>query len=285
MTQAATPTEVLLTAILTELRRGPALGFGHPPSGRYIYANRQYSDCLWYFYNGEKKEHDPIAHHALTGLVEKLEIETKEYKNKPEVKLNLHLRADRRYVIQSGFNTEFAKGLLARLNQVSASALRSPLTIGVQAGETDQVLFCRLWDSQGEGIKVETMEGLDYVAIAADIAARIAGDGDRPAPPPKAQPKPVVSQPKVKLADRSIPSDAISMEKRRELFSFADSKGLTEEGLKYGLRCNGFASTAQLTELKCAELMVAISDGAIVTHWNSEAIQESKQEAARLGAW
>jgi hypothetical protein len=279
MTQAATPTEQLLTAILSELRRGPALGFGHPPSPRYIYANRQYSDCLWYFWNGEKKEHEPISHHALTGVIEKLEVETKEYKGKPDVKLNLHLRADRRYVIQAGFETEFSKGLLARLNLVRD--LKSVITIAVQAGETEQVLFCRVWDSQGVGIKVESQEGLDYVAIVADIAARIGGEGDRPALPPKAQPKPVVSQPKVKLADRSIPSDAISIEKRRELFTFADSKGLTEEGLKYGLRCNGFASTAQLTELKCAELMVAISDGAIVAHWNSEVAQES----ARLGAW
>jgi hypothetical protein len=280
MTQAATPTEVLLTAILTELRRGPALGFGHPPSGRYIYANRQYSDCLWYFYNGEKKEHDPIAHHALTGLVEKLEIETKEYKNKPEVKLNLHLRADRRYVIQSGFNTEFAKGLLARLNQVSASALRSPLTIGVQAGETDQVLFCRLWDSQGEGIKVETMEGLDYVAIAADIAARIGGDGDRPAPAQKPQPKATAPQPKP-LAKAQPKGDKITADQRRELITHSRSKGLSDEGLKYGLRCNGFSSTADLDELKFAELMVAIVDSAIVAHWNKEATAETD----RVGVW
>jgi hypothetical protein len=124
------------------------------------------------------------------------------------------------------------------------------------------------------------MEGLDYVAIAADIAARIAGDGDRPAPAQKPQPKATAPQPKP-LAKAQPKGDKITADQRRELITHSRSKGLSDEGLKYGLRCNGFSSTADLDELKFAELMVAIVDGAIVAHWNKEATAETD----RVGVW
>ena len=56
----------LLQAILDELKAqgrsegSTPLGFGNPPRARYIYANRQYPDCLWYFWNGGKSIYEPI---------------------------------------------------------------------------------------------------------------------------------------------------------------------------------------------------------------------------------
>ena len=68
-----------LQAILQELQASKQqLGFGHSPKPRYIYANRQYPECLWYFWDGANKKHEPILFLALTGIVEKLEIEQKE---------------------------------------------------------------------------------------------------------------------------------------------------------------------------------------------------------------
>ena len=88
-------TNQILQAILDELRASKQiLGFGHPPKHRYIYANRQYPNCLWYFWNGAKNEHEPIEYHALKGIVERLEIEEKEFRGKPDLKVNLHIRAD-----------------------------------------------------------------------------------------------------------------------------------------------------------------------------------------------
>ncbi len=104
-------TNQLLQAILEELRAAKQpLGFGHPPKARTIYANRQYLSCLWYFSNGAKNEPEPIECHALTGMIERLEIEQKEYKGKLDPKVNLHVRAERRYVIQAGLETQFARG-------------------------------------------------------------------------------------------------------------------------------------------------------------------------------
>ena len=136
-----------LQAILQELQASKQqLGFGHSPKPRYIYANRQYAECLWYFWDGAKKEHEPILFQALTGIVEKLEIEEKQYKGKPEVKVNLHIKADRNYVIQSGYETLFAKGLVYTLSKLPVTSFNKPITIAVEPGDTEQVLFCRVYN-------------------------------------------------------------------------------------------------------------------------------------------
>ena len=143
----------LLLEILNELKAQSQsrqaqqlLGFSHPPKARYIYANRQYPDCLWYFWNGAKSVHEPIEHHAITGFIEKLEVEEKEFRGKPDLKINLHIRADRPYIIQSGQDTRFAKGLLHMLSKLPVEAFKKPITIAVEAGETDQVLFCKIYN-------------------------------------------------------------------------------------------------------------------------------------------
>ena len=136
-----------LQAILEELRAlNQQLGFGHPPKVRYIYANRQHPGCLWYFWDGAKKEHEPILFHALSGMIEKLDTEEKEYKGKRDLKINLHIRADRNYVIQSGAETMFAKGLLYTLSKLPVAAFTQPVTITVEAGEDEQVVFCRIYN-------------------------------------------------------------------------------------------------------------------------------------------
>ncbi len=69
----------LLQEILAQLRiSNQSLGFGHSPKPRYIYANRKYPDTLWYFWNTAKDEHELIEFNALTGMIERLEIEEKQ---------------------------------------------------------------------------------------------------------------------------------------------------------------------------------------------------------------
>ena len=175
----------LLRQILKELRQGNrpsiALGFGHPPKPRYVYANRQYSDALWYFWNGADSKHEPIAHHALTGTIEKLEIETKEFRGKPESKVNLHIRADRPYIIQSGFDTLFAKGLLFTLAKLPIDAFRQPITIAVEPGETEQVLFCRIYNqTTGQSIFAPWGDDVDWDAVSKRAIAKIEGASSAP---------------------------------------------------------------------------------------------------------
>ncbi|PSB31378.1 hypothetical protein [Chlorogloea sp. CCALA 695] len=136
-----------LKGILEELQASKQqIGFGHPPKPRYIYTNRQYPECLWYFWDGENKRHEPILFNALTGIIEKLETEEKEYKGKRSLKINLHIRAERNYAIQTGIETMFAKGLLYTLSELPVEKFKSAITIAVEPGNDAQVSFCRIYN-------------------------------------------------------------------------------------------------------------------------------------------
>ena len=165
--------ENLLQSILDELKAArhalPAvpLGFSSPPKPRFIYANRQYNNCLWYFWNGAKNEHEPIDATALTGYVEKLEIEEKEFRGRTESKVNLTLRADKTYIIQAGFDTLFAKGLLFTMAKLPADAFRQPIMIAVEPGDSEQVLFCRIYNpANGKSVYAPWPDDTDWQATA-----------------------------------------------------------------------------------------------------------------------
>lgn len=164
-----------LQAILEELKSSKQqLGFGHSPRPRYIYANRQYSDCLWYFWDGANKTHEPILFQALTGIVEKLEIEQKEYKGKPDHKVNLHIKADRNYVIQSGLETLFAKGLVYTLSRLPVEKFKSAITIAVEPGDTEQVLFCRVYNPvTGQAVYAPYSEPVNWQHTIARATSKI----------------------------------------------------------------------------------------------------------------
>jgi hypothetical protein len=171
-------TDKLLLQILEELQRtnrpSAPLGFGHPPKPRYIYANRQYPDCLWYFWNGGDNKHEPIALTSLTGTIEKLEIETKEFRGKPDPKVNLHIRADRNYIIQAGADTLFAKGLLFTLSKLPPQAFEQAITIAVEPGETEQVLFCRIYNpATGQSIYAPYPDDTDWAKVTAKAISKV----------------------------------------------------------------------------------------------------------------
>ncbi len=184
--------EELLALVLEELRElkaarlaaskpsSPAidLGFGALPKGRQIiYANRQYPDCLWYFWNHQKNTHEPIEQHAITGFIEKLEIEQKEFRKKTELKLNLTIRADQTYVIQAGVETLFGRGLLHTLAKLPPEAFRQPIMIAVEAGEAEQVLFCRIYNpASGKSVYAPYPEDTDWAAITQRAMTKINGE-------------------------------------------------------------------------------------------------------------
>ncbi len=164
-----------LQVILQELQASKQhLGFGHSPKPRYIYANRQYPECLWYFWDGANKKHEPILFQALTGIIEKLEIEQKEYKGKPDYKVNLHIRAERNYVIQSGLETLFAKGLIYTLSKLQVVSFNKPMTIAVEPGDTEQVLFSRVYNPvTGQAVYAPYTEPVNWQNVIARAISKI----------------------------------------------------------------------------------------------------------------
>ena len=164
-----------LKEILEELRSSKQqIGFGHPPKPRYIYTNRQYPDCLWYFWDGENKKHEPIQFQALTGIIEKLDTEEKDYKGKRNLKINLHIRAERNYVIESGSETMFSKGLLYAISKLPITAFKQPITIAVEPGDTEKVSFCRIYNPvTGQSVYAPYTEPVDWQNVIARATSKI----------------------------------------------------------------------------------------------------------------
>jgi 3',5'-cyclic AMP phosphodiesterase CpdA len=157
----------LMAELQSQLGSG-GLGFCDPPKTRYIYANRQYPDCLWYFWNGGKNCHEPIEPHALTGVIEKIEIEEKDFRGKPDPKVNIYVNADRPYVIQSGIETLFTKGLIYTLSKLPIEAFKKPIMIAVEAGDTDSVLFSRVYNpATGAQVFAPYAEPVEWTAVIA----------------------------------------------------------------------------------------------------------------------
>ena len=168
----------LLAQILAQIKAASQpsiLGFSDPPRTRYIYANRQYPNCLWYFWNGGNSSHEPIEHHAITGVIDKIEVEVKEFRGKSDPKLNVHIKADRPYVIQSGMDTLFAKGLIFTLSKLPIEAFRKPIMIAVEAGDTEQVLFAKVYNPATGVLVYAPYEGVvDWTTVTQKAIDKVA---------------------------------------------------------------------------------------------------------------
>lgn len=178
-------TTELLEQILNEIRSQnfkTELGFGYSPKPIYIYANRSNPPHIWYMWDHKNDAPIAIEQTALTGIFESLAIEEKEFRGKPDPKVNLTIRADRPYIVQAGLDTLFAKGLLYTLAKMPSEAFRQPVTIAVEPGETEQVLFCRIYNpASGNSVYCPYPDEVDWSAVTQRAIAKIE-QAHRPAP-------------------------------------------------------------------------------------------------------
>jgi hypothetical protein len=120
------------------------LGFGRSPRPLYVYCNRSHGS-LWYTLDDERKP-QPIEADALTGTVTKLEKIEATRRNQTVQKLHIHVKADQRYVLEAGLDSNFAKGALYTLSLIPTAKLKQPITIAVEPGDSEEVLFCRIYN-------------------------------------------------------------------------------------------------------------------------------------------
>jgi hypothetical protein len=167
--------EELLRQILNELQqqRSP-LGFGASPTPKYIYANIQPDGTLWYHWNHAENKPEPIRDDCLTCKVLAVKIKSKEFKGKEKPKLLVSVMGDRPYIIETGIETVFAKSLLTVLAQTPATTLKRPISITVQAGDSEKVLFCRVYDADGAKLMVNPYgENEDWGAVIAAAISNV----------------------------------------------------------------------------------------------------------------
>jgi hypothetical protein len=133
--------EELLKQLVAAINK-PKLGLHSEAGNCKVYCNR-HNGYLWYTLNNS--EPSAIADTALTGYLRELKFEKCERRGKEVYKLLVTILADRTYILESGHDTHFAKGLLAAIATLTPQELYAPVTIQPQPGTDESVLFCRFW--------------------------------------------------------------------------------------------------------------------------------------------
>lgn len=125
-----------------------SLGFGAAPKAtQYVFCNRKHGG-LWYTLNDQNQPLN-IEASALTGYLHKIEFKTVERRGKEAKKLHCHIEADRTYILESAYDSNFSKGLLSAIAALSPQQLKQPITLVPQPStENSEVLFCNVY--QGE---------------------------------------------------------------------------------------------------------------------------------------
>jgi hypothetical protein len=149
--------------MLLELRRirelleaGRPLGFGKKQEPVFVFI-RHSPESLWYTRDKRIGENIAIPEPDLTGYLKNVWRYDRTDQGTGEVvaKLMLEISADRHYIIQSGFDTNFSKSFLAGLLELPPEALDEPLTLVVEdntRGRGRPTVFARL---EHAGVRVK----------------------------------------------------------------------------------------------------------------------------------
>lgn len=139
---------------MSEVRLGP----GQSPDAVYWFVGEIEKDgnlYPWYTFDSQAKAQVPVPYSALTGRITGLRMKLQQFKGKDNIKLDVLMMADRQYVIRTGVDTTFARGLLLALELVDD--YQAPLTIvAANSDRGEKVVFSRLYRaSTNERVKVE----------------------------------------------------------------------------------------------------------------------------------
>jgi len=123
------------------------MGLGAPPDPIYLFVAESVDDDgnpqPWHLFDHDAKKQIPVKERALTGILTGVRMKMgPEFKGKAPVKLQLSFDAgEQPYVVQSGVDTTFTRGVLLALELVDDFS--RPLTLVVANGG-DKVVFGRL---------------------------------------------------------------------------------------------------------------------------------------------
>jgi hypothetical protein len=133
------------------------LGFGADRT--LVFINNKYN-CTWYTKDGEVQ---PIKEKFLFGLIKSIEFKPRQGEGRPSHHLHCTIEADKRYVLHTGYDNHFSKGLLAAVARMSIEQLQQPVHIQPQV--TGKTTLCNL-HQHGVLIKSYYNDQSDWKAIA-----------------------------------------------------------------------------------------------------------------------
>lgn len=161
---------------MSEIRLGP----GTSPDAVYWFVGEIEKDGVlhpWYTFDNQAKAQVPVEYSALTGRVTGLRMKLQQFKGKDNVKLDILVMADRQYVIRTGVDTTFARGILLALELVDDFG--PPLTIvAANSDKGEKVVFSRLYRaSTNERVMIQWDKERKLFALIQKLQERM---GQRP---------------------------------------------------------------------------------------------------------
>lgn len=153
------------------------LGFCEAPKPTYIFINQEGGHC-WYTLDENGKQ-APIPHEGICCLIAKIEC-NKEVTTQYGVtyKTDLHIKADKTYVIRSGRDSYFTKSLLLALDTLNEAQAKEAFVIVVKPGDKKTV-FCELYHAQSQSqIKFswDNHKEVNWSHLENKISCKINGD-------------------------------------------------------------------------------------------------------------
>lgn len=152
------------------------LGFGSIPKPQYVFVSRE-NDYCWYMLSDDAKP-IPIYDRALTGVITGIEVNKEvETSYGKATKTDLHILADKPYIIRSGSESYFSKSLLLALDVITWEQLRHPLTIAVSPGEKT-IVFCTIYNPvtyRSVDISWDGHKEIDWQGLGQKVSLKING--------------------------------------------------------------------------------------------------------------
>lgn len=145
-----------LRAELTQVRQ---LGFVCDRT--YVFVDSKHGG-VWYTLSADNKP-QPIEAYSLNGYIRKIEFKSSGEGAKASCKLLCYVEADRQYILRTGHDTHFAKGLLMALNIMSPEQLARPVRVNPQASKS--TILCNL-HQDGALIRARYAADTDWRAVA-----------------------------------------------------------------------------------------------------------------------
>ncbi|WP_427157551.1 hypothetical protein ACQFX9_18530 [Aliinostoc sp. HNIBRCY26] len=150
------------------------LGFGSIPKPQYVFVSKEIDHC-WYMLSDDTKP-IPIYDRALTGVITGIEVNKKVETSHGEAeKTDLHILADKPYVVRSGSESYFSKSLLLSLDVLTHEQLCQPLTISVSPGDKT-IVFCTIYNPvtyRAVGVSWDGHKEIDWQALGQKVSVKI----------------------------------------------------------------------------------------------------------------
>lgn len=155
------------------------MGLGAPPDPIYLYVSESEDEQgnvhPWHLYDHDAKKQVPVKERALTGILTGVRMKMgPEFKGKAPVKIQLSFdTGEQPYVVQSGVDTTFTRGVLLALELIDD--LTRPLMLVVANGG-DKVVFGRIHRGDTkERVKVMWDKERKIFPLAQKIQTKLGG--------------------------------------------------------------------------------------------------------------